>query len=320
MRTATLTALFVVFIYAANAQLSLLPQVGFENSRTNISYNNLSSFAPMGVNFTPQAGIRLDYKFKQGHGPFLGITSTNSIVSFSFSDPENGMNLYEATSGNMKLRFEGGYQYSTKPIYFNKSKQQSAPTQVQKSATRKSYSSEYSSRSHCTKNYTSSYNRCSSKSSKSKAAQKANNNTWVRIQPSAGFAYIPAVKTDVTSKTQGGLTTYQYNAGNWNTGFVTGAGFEFGRNNSRLFTISINYFKGLGNLDEQKITTVSGSKTTITYLQSDVSGWNMKVGIPFTLAKKPAVKARPEEKTRKNESKCGQYRIEYKTRSRTRSI
>ena len=46
MRTAALTLLsFVAFGYAAKAQkFSLLPQVGFENSKTKIQYNNLFFF------------------------------------------------------------------------------------------------------------------------------------------------------------------------------------------------------------------------------------------------------------------------------------
>jgi hypothetical protein len=100
MRNATLTILcFVAIGYAANAQrFSLLPQVGFENSKTKISFNDLRSFSPLGIKFSPQPGLRLNYSSKQGHGFFLGAASSRSIVSFSFSDPENGMNSFIATN------------------------------------------------------------------------------------------------------------------------------------------------------------------------------------------------------------------------------
>ena len=101
MRTAMITGMIAVFGYAASAQFSLLPQVGFENSRTNISYNNLRDFSPLGVKFSPQASLRMDYKFKKGHGPFLGLSSSRSLVSFSFSDPENGRNVFNATTGDI---------------------------------------------------------------------------------------------------------------------------------------------------------------------------------------------------------------------------
>jgi hypothetical protein len=95
----------------------------------------------------------------------------------------------------------------------------------------------------------------------------------------------------VTTKTQSGQTIYQYNAGNWKTALLAGAGFEFGKGSTRQFTVSINYFKGIGNLDEQTISSVSGGKPVTTTLESSVSGWNMKVGIPFTLwTKRPAIK------------------------------
>ena len=135
----------------------------------------------------------------------------------------------------------------------------------------------------------------------------------MRIQPSLGLAYIPSVKNDIVTKTQGGQTTYQYNAGNWKTALVTGAGFEFGKNSQRLFTVSINYFNAIGNLEKQTLTTVSDGKTSVTNLQSDVSGWNMRVGIPFTLSKKSGAKQKQQQKSYKD---CGQYKIEYRCRQR----
>ena len=76
MRNAVL-ALLLFVATAANAQrFSLLPQVGFENSKTSISYNNKEYFSPVGGQFTPQASLRLDYTSKKGHGLFLGMTNS----------------------------------------------------------------------------------------------------------------------------------------------------------------------------------------------------------------------------------------------------
>lgn len=322
MRTALLTGLFAVCGFAASAQLSLVPQVGFENSRTNISYNDLSEFSPLGVKFSPQASLRMDYKFKKGHGPFLGISSSRSLVSYSFTDPEYGMNIYTANAGDMQFRLEGGYQYSTKPIFFNKNKSnqnssRSYHNSYKSQNTKKSCGSEYTSRSSCGKAKTESYSsRCGSSSKANQNLAKKEKGPWMKIQPSIGMAYIPSAMTDVVAKTQGGQTVYEYQAGNWKTGLIAGAGFEFGKNSHRLFTVNINYFNGIGNLDKQTLTTVSSGKTTTTYLQSDVSGWNMRIGIPFTLSKNPA-KQKSEQKTQKSESKCGQYKAEYKIRCRT---
>jgi hypothetical protein len=304
MRTAALTLLcFVAFGYAMNAQrFSLLPQVGFENSKTKISYNDLSSFSPLGVKFSPQASLRLNYASRQGHGFFLGIASSRSIVSFNFADPETGMNNFTATSGNMQFRFEGGYQFNSKPIYFNKSKQ---------STSKKKNGCSSFTRSSCAKSY-SSHSCCASNKKSKEPALAKNKGSWVRIQPSVGLGYIPAVKTDVISKSQGVVTSYEYRAGNWNTALIAGTGFEFGRKNTRLFTVSINYFKGIGNLNTQTVSAQTSVKTSTAFLQSAVSGWNLKVGIPFSLSGKKSGKDRMEKKTIIRKTNCQQYKVRYR--------
>jgi len=314
MRSVVLSGLFIVSAFAMNAQkLSLTPQVGFENSKTSVNYNNLGSFAPLGGEFNPQVSLRLDYKFKQGFGPYIGVSTSRSGVLYSFNDIENGMNAYAATKANMQLRMEAGYQYTTKPIFFNKTKQATSTSKT-KSAGKSSCGS-YSYRSKCSKNYSSQSSRCQSKSSTAKKVENKNKGGWVRLQPSMGIAYIAAPKTDIVTKTDGSLTAYEYRAGNWNTAFLTGMGFEFGRNNQRLLNVSINYFKGIGNMNTQTISNESGIKTTYASLESKASGWNMRVGIPFTLAEKKPGKQKSATKTKKT-SGCDKTRIEYKYRCR----
>ena len=178
MRSATVTSLlFVAFGYAASAQFTIQPQIGIENFRTSLNYNNLPSFSPLGGKLSPQASVRLDYKFKQGHGPFLGIATSNSVVSFNFSDPETGRNVYKASAADIQLRFEGGYQLTSKRIYFNKTGASSKPanksvsksTQSETNYTKHSCG-EYSGRSHC----------CShSSTTKSKIPASKNNGWWM---------------------------------------------------------------------------------------------------------------------------------------------
>lgn len=292
MRNAALTILlFVAFGYAANSQkFSLVPQVGFENSKTKINYNDLSSFSPIGVKFSPAASLRLNYSSKQGHGFFVGVATSRSVVSFNFTDPETALNNFTATAGNMQLRMEGGYQFNTKPISLKGNKQSSA---------KKTEKKDCGSSSRC----------CSRNSNKAKEQSVSKSkNSWVRIQPSIGMGFIPGTKNDVAIKTQAGQTTYQYNAGNWNTALIAGTGFEFGRGSTRQFTVSLNYIKGLGNMNEQSITTVSAGKTVTTNLSSASSSWNLKVGIPFTLKAKPKSERKPEHRR----SGCGQYRMIYR--------
>lgn len=315
MRSIALTGILSIAAFAMYAQkLSLTPQVGFENSRTKISYNDLSSFAPLGGEFNPQLSLRLDYKFKQGFGPYIGASTSRSVVLYSFNDIENGMNLYSATKANMQLRFEAGYQLTTLPILFNRSKQPSASTSKATSQTKTSGNrscGSYSSRSNCSGSFFS-HSCCQNKNSSSGRVENKNKGGWVRLQPSLGVAFIPSPKTDVITKTQGGQTTYEYRAGNWNTAFMTGMGFEFGRNKQRLMNVSVNYFTGIGNLNEQTVSAVSGTKTSSANLESKASGWNMRIGIPFTLAEKNT-KHKTEYRTKKT-SCCDKIRIQYRSR------
>jgi len=311
MRSIALTSALFIATVAMNAQqrLSLTPQVGFENSKTSISYNNLESFSPLNGQFNPQISLRLDYKFKQGFGPYIGASTSRSVVLYSFSDIENGMNSYNATKANMQLRFEAGYQFTTSQLFFNKSKTSSSKTKTQS----KGSCGSYSSHNCCSRNYSSSSDRCQSRSNLSRVLK--NKGGWVRLQPSAGIGFIPSPKTDVITKTQNGLTTYEYRAGNWNTAFMTGMGFEFGRNKQRLVNVSINYFTAIGNMSKQTVSGVSGPKTSYSTLQSNASGWNLRIGIPFTLSGTKPFKHRPEN--RMNRTGCGERRIiEYKYRCR----
>lgn len=300
MRTAVLTLLcFVAFGDAMNAQrFSLLPQVGFENAKTKINYNGLGSFAPSGVKFSPQASIRLNYASKPGHGFFLGAASSRSSLLYSFTDPENGMTNFSSVAAGTQIQLEGGYQFNSKRISLSRSKKPSGADKATVE-TKKDGS--------CQKSYSSG---CSKKNNKSSQATAfKNKGSWVRVQPSAGIGFIPAVKNDLVTKTQSSQTTYEYRAGNWQTGLIAGTSFEFGRSNTRLFTVSVNYYKGLSNLGTQTLTTSDGVKSVTTNLQSSVSGWNMRVGIPFSLAKSSDPKNRADKKTIRRKTNCQQYRV-----------
>lgn len=313
MRSVALSGLFIVSAIAMNAQkLSLTPQVGFENSRTSVNYNDLGSFAPLGGEFNPQVSLRLDYKFKQGFGPYIGASTSRSGVLYGFDDIENGMNAYTATKANMQLRMEAGYQYTTKPIFFIKSKQSTGTVSKTKSSGKSSCGS-YSYRNKCSKSYSSQSSHCQNKNTATKKVDNKNKGGWVRLQPSAGVGYIAAPKTDMVTKTEGGQTAYEYRAGNWNTAFLTGMGFEFGKNNQRLLNVSINYFTGIGNMSKQTVFNESGVKTSYATLESKASGWNMRVGIPITLAEKKTTKQKNTNKVKK--TNCyDRIRTEYKYR------
>lgn len=325
MRTVALTALLVAFSCAASAQkrFTLLPQVGFENSKTVIRYNDVNCISPLGVKFSPQASLRLNYSSKKGHGFFLGAATSRASTVYSFNNLETGMEQYTATTGNLQVRLEGGYQFNTKQLFFrnNKANQAAAKkaTAVKKQTNISTTTTTTTARSRCgSKTYTV-YSRCGSSSQKQEVKEKertvsAAKGSWVRFQPSVGMGFVPNTRTDLITKTQGGQTTYQYNAGNMSTALITGAGFEFGKNNTRLFTVNVNYFNGIGNMGKRTLSVTEAGKTTTTSLQSDVSGWSVRVGIPFNLGKNATTKSK-NTKVQKTEYRCGQqYRTIYRCR------
>jgi hypothetical protein len=294
---------FAGLIGTANSQLTILPQAGLENSTTKISYNNLSYFSPISQ-LQPQLGLRADYKFKNRFGPFIGLSTNRSLVNYNFTDPESGMTNYQTSLGKMQLQLQAGLQYSTKPLLFNRK----TPNKTSKTTSSEKTTSCYSHYSSSCSHYSSSC--CQKKSSAAQKTQKAKipSKTWaVRIQPSAGFAFLPSDKPELVTKSSGGQTVYTYNAGNMKTALLTGVGFEFARNKSKLFTLSVNYFKGLSD-KETTFTSESTNKTTTTTLNSKSSGWNASIGIPLSLTKKPAYKTKKVQECRE------QYRIRCSSR------
>lgn len=302
-KTLFISLLFAVISIVTNAQkLTLLPQVGFENTKTSLNFNDLSTISPMNMNFTPHAGFRLDYQSKKGFGPYIAIGTTRPGINFRFTDPENAMNSFSAVAGNMQVRLESGLQYSIKPITLGKSKNIKKITQPAGESTTKS---------RCGKTYFSS--KCGNKATESNKQTKSQR-SWMSIQPFVGFAYVPTARTGMISKVHSGQTTYEYRAGYQHAALAGGTSFEFGKNSQRIVTATVSYFNGIGNLNEESITIANGAKTTTTVIKSDVSGWNLKLGIPFTLAQKkqkPVVETK-QKSTQEYKRKCGQYRIIYK--------
>ena len=298
MRNALLLLVFVVFGYAANSQLTLRPQAGIENPITKISYNDHPYFSPLSQ-LQPQFSLRADYKFKKGVGPFIGVSTSRSIVNYNFNDPENGLTAYRASLGKIQLQLQAGLQYSTKA--FNLNKQAAGKTSSKMESSKKD-----SRGGGCSRSYSSC---CRSKCSSERRSPTKNEVWSVRIQPSAGLAFVPSNNPDVVTKGSGSQTSYTYNAGNTKTALLTGVGFEFARNKTKFITLSFNYFQGLSN-DKTTLNTVSGTKATTTMLSSKVSGWNASIGIPISFAKKSFKKERRSPECREqNRIRCSYRKI-----------
>ena len=317
MRT-KLTCLFVIISFVATAQFRIQPQIGMENSRTTVKVNNLSSFAPQGLQFAPRLGMRMEYKFKKGHGPFLGLATSSPYVGFNFTDPQSANTNYYTTKQNLQLRFEGGYQVSSKPIYFSKPV---TVTQVRtfsyNGESRKCGSSERTLSSANTENLSSAREGCSHPCQKSctknnsqrTVVTRTQSKGWfMRIVPSAGVAVIPTVNNDIeASPTGASQTNYKYKAGAWNTAFITGAGFEFGVNTRTKFILNANYLKGLGNLDTKTINHISNGKSVTTNLKSNTSSWNVSLGIPISFTKQKSATVIKHCEKIMYQGRCGQH-------------
>ncbi|MDQ3681768.1 MAG: hypothetical protein M3352_01690 [Bacteroidota bacterium] len=290
--------LFLLIGSAANSQFTLLPQIGFEQSRTTLEYNEEDEFKPLGVQGNLKASLRADYRFKRGHGPFVSIGSSPAMVKINFTDPETFKDNYQANKSSLQWQLEGGYQLTSKPIYFKKpvGENTTLKTSTEKSSIGKKSCRSYTYRS-----------RCGDKGEKMKSSStKKSTALNMRLQPSLGIAYRPNDDSDLSKNGN----QYEYKAGNWNTALLSGLGFEFAKGAKRLFTLSIFHTKGLDDR-EQTINSFSNGKNNVTYLESEASSWGMSVGIPFSLTKKKqvVVKSQKQEKTTKSNytiiKKCG---------------
>jgi hypothetical protein len=291
MKPAAFTMMPVLFVaISANAQLSFLPQLGFEQSKTLVQYNNSSSFSPIGSQANLKANLRMDYRFKKGHGPYIAVGTAPGAVAFSFNDIANAATNFKAAQNSLQWKLEGGYQYTSKPINLKKaSAKQAEKTTTQNTEVRSKCGSYYS------------YQR---QERTATTAKKQDNNLNLRLQPSVGVAYLPSIKNDVVSNG----SSYQYNAGNYKTAFTSGMGFEFARGKQRLFTITAFYTKGLSNLDET-ITSIQNNKDVNNLVSSNTSSWGLMAGVPFSFTKKQKVVLKPvtTQPSRTYRSKCQSY-------------
>lgn len=272
---------------ALHAQFQFLPHAGFEQSRT---IANANAFSVQDINGFLKAGLRTSYQLKGGHSPFFNLTTNPAPVSFAFDKTGNLLNHYR--SGNLQLRVEAGYLYSSKPIRLGKGHPaQRSSSQLTALATtqRKSCGS---------KAYPSS---CGSRKAKalSSPLNKALN---MRLQPSLALAYLPS-STQAVMQKEGG---FDYTP-SWRTAVVPSMGFEFAKGAQRLFTLAVFYTAPLGQKEEAATTSVE-SKTITTRLQPQLATWGVTLGLPFSFSKAKMTKTHTRTKTEKKSCTRSYYR------------
>lgn len=278
MRKAALAGLvFVACGFATNAQFSVTPRVGIEQALTCVKFNDNSRISPMSANFSPQVGLRADYLIDKKHGPFVGIASSRSIVTYEFTNPETGDKNFTSTQGDWKLRLEAGYQISSKAISLKKLVPVPAKQALQS---------------------VQSISPCAARKmmlAQAAAAKKPAMN--VRIQPYAGMAFIPNASTAIASAFKSNETVYQYSAGNWTSAVIGGINLAFAKGDINKYVVGIQYLKGLGNLSNETLTTASESKVMSTQLSSKSAAWNVTVGMPLNFTKPTKSKPATIQKT-----------------------
>jgi hypothetical protein len=218
--------------------------------------------------FSPQAAIRMDYLINKVHGPFVGITTSRSLVTYQFTNPETGNQQFAASRGDWQLRYEAGYQVSSKSFQMSKVKMPAKPSTAGLSpcAAGRAMHNYYR--------------------AVEEAARKPVMN--VSIQPYAGMAFIPNPKTTLSATGNSTAAVYQYNAGNWNTAFISGLNFAFAKGSEKKFVMSLQYLKGMGNMGNNTLVSLTDNKQIITHLASTASAWSFSVGMPLNLTKTKA--------------------------------
>lgn len=269
MRKAALTGLvFVACGFATNAQFSVTPRVGIEQAFTSVQYNNTSCISPMDANISPQVALRADYLINKRHGPFVGIASNRSLITYEFTNPETGDKEFTSSHGDWKLRLEAGYQVSSKAISLGRtSKKSNAATPLKVESP------------------------CAARKmmlAQAAVAKKPVMN--MRIQPYAGMAFVPNPQTAITTAMRSNETVYQYSAGNWTSAFITGVNLAFAKGDVNKYVIGLQYLHGIGNMNDETLTSPLDGKELNTQLSSSASAWNLTVGMPLNFTKsKPAV-------------------------------
>ncbi|OQP60671.1 hypothetical protein A3860_32235 [Niastella vici] len=266
MRKAALAGVvFVACGFATSAQFSVTPRVGIEQAFTCVQYNNTKGIKPMCSNISPQVGLRMDYLINKTHGPFVGVATNRSVVTYEFTNPETGASEFTSSQGDWKLRLEAGYQVSSKPINLGR---------TAKPATGKAPGA-----------FTTP---CAARKM---MLEQANANPVkkpvmnVRIQPYAGMAVVPNPVTAISSTVKSNETVYQYSAGNWNSAIITGVNLAFAKGNVSKYVVGLQYLMGIGNLGRETLVTPQDTKQLTTQLKSNASAWNITVGMPLNFMK-----------------------------------
>jgi hypothetical protein len=227
-------------------QLTITPQVGIQSANTKITFNNSPYTSPYRTS-TSYFGARIVYESKHGHGPYLNLALGTSTNTYQISDPSSPFLATFKPAQTDVFRLEGGYQWNSKPVYFKRI--------------------------------------WNNKISAEDFARMEKKGWYVQFQPFVGLGYnlrngsgYEQVNIDhgtITTSSTGG-----------NFLFSSGLLMEFGKNGKKKFSLSFNYVAGLNAGQSTMIDRTINGVNYQTHLFNRSSGFNVTLGVPFTLWKK----------------------------------
>ena len=190
------------------------------------------------------------YETKKGRGPFAGIAIGKSGYSYEFYYPYTSGGPYNRHQSSMMAdlwRFELGYFWNSKPIYFKKIWDNGLSNAEVSALKKKGWS--------------------------------------VRLQPLIGLAYQRLMSGWDGTLNYVGITEKAV-PGELQNNFaiITGLNFEFGKNDKRKFALSLTCVKGIGrSLNRAEITVNTPLDNYKGLFGSNGTSLNITLALPFKL-------------------------------------
>lgn len=148
-----------------------------------------------------------------------------------------------SSTGILSFQFEGGYQWMSKPIYFKRIWDNGISREAFEKLERKGLA--------------------------------------VQLQPFIGLVVNRVNSPEYISTTFG--TTYDYSGYLSTPGITSGIGLAFSNNGRQLFTLSVHYTKGIGQLYG---TSFHSSANNQVIQSTNGTNWNITLGVPINIIKK----------------------------------
>jgi len=213
MKRVLIISLSIAALQKAQAQrLVFLPEVGVQTFKTDARSSSPLQGYKSYSSLSPTIGGRLMYISKNGHGPYVGFHMGDLTIS-SYDNTTSrsvGVTLY---------RYEAGYQWLSKPVYFKHLWDNGMNREEFENLSRKGLA--------------------------------------VQLQPSAGLVYTRGTAGSNTYSFSG--TTYNDFGYRANIGLNAGLGLMLSNNGKPFLSLSFNYTKSFGDIYRSELHSGTNS-------------------------------------------------------------